>query len=252
VGGGANNTASGDGATVGGGGGNTASHLSATVCGGSGNSVSGAYSTIAGGADNICSGDGTFVCGNNANAVSDSSFVFNDGRYDGTIGQVGQPRRFIAIASNGTYFYSNQSATLGAALPANATAWTPICDSTKKVHYGRVNTKDVLQKVAQLPIETWSYKDDPNHIRHMGPMAQDFYSLFNLGESDTTISTLDPDGIALAAIQELNKKIEEMQVLKEQNADLEDRVARLELLLQQLCGRGNHSVKQASFTNTTQ
>jgi hypothetical protein len=82
-------------------------------------------------------------------------------------------------------------------------------------------------------------------------MAQDFWKLFGLGEDSLGISTIDPDGIALAAIQELNKKVEEVQVLKTQNAKLEDRVARLEILLQQLCGQESNSIKQASFTQTT-
>ena len=37
----------------------------------------------------------------------------------------------------------------------------------------------------------------------MGPMAQDFYAAFGLGEDDTHISTVDADGVALAAIQGL-------------------------------------------------
>ncbi len=54
-------------------------------------------------------------------------------------------------------------------------------------------------------------------MKHIGPMAQDFYSAFHVGESDTTISTLDPDGVALASIQELAKR----------NAALEAEVAEL-------------------------
>src|SRR5262249_24529273 len=40
-------------------------------------------------------------------------------------------------------------------------------------------------------------------IRHMGPMAQDFRAAFGLGEDDTTISVVDEQGVALAAIQGL-------------------------------------------------
>ena len=38
------------------------------------------------------------------------------------------------------------------------------------------------------------------------PYAQDFNAAFHVGESDRTISTVDADGIALAAIQGLNQK----------------------------------------------
>ena len=39
--------------------------------------------------------------------------------------------------------------------------------------------------------------------RHLGPTAQDFRAAFGLGEDDTTISTVDEQGVALAAIQGL-------------------------------------------------
>ncbi len=227
VSGGFGNSASGTDATVGGGSGNTASAISATASGGSGNSASGIASCIPGGANNICSGVGSFTCGNNAHSIGDSSFVFNDGRYGGNIG--GQARRFIVIASDGSFIHTNSTATLGAQLPANATAWVAICDSTKKNRYGQINTSEVLSKLSQIPIETWSYKDDPNHVKHIGPMAQDFYAAFHVGESDTTISTLDPDGVALASIQELAKR----------NSALEAEVAELKQLVEQMIQLGH-------------
>jgi len=81
----------------------------------------------------------------------------------------------------------------------------------------------------------------------MGPMAQDFYAAFGLGGSDTTITTVDPDGVALAAIQGLNEKLEkqiEQQAaqMKEKEArinSLEDRLATLEKLLQSRPRKGN-------------
>jgi uncharacterized small protein (DUF1192 family) len=42
-------------------------------------------------------------------------------------------------------------------------------------------------------------------------MAQDFHSIFNTGNDNKTISTIDPSGIALAGIQALQKKIEALQ-----------------------------------------
>lgn len=44
---------------------------------------------------------------------------------------------------------------------------------------------------------------------HIGPMAQDFNAAFQLGESDRAITTVDADGVALAAIQGLNQKLEQ-------------------------------------------
>jgi hypothetical protein len=48
-------------------------------------------------------------------------------------------------------------------------------------------------------------------------MAQDFYRLFHLGLNDTSISTIDPAGVALVGVQELAKQND---ALKAENAQL--------------------------------
>jgi hypothetical protein len=50
------------------------------------------------------------------------------------------------------------------------------------------------------------------HVRHLGPTAQDFYEVFGLGDDDKYISTVDADGVALAAIQALYELIKEKEV----------------------------------------
>jgi hypothetical protein len=62
----------------------------------------------------------------------------------------------------------------------------------------------------------------------MGPVAQDFHAAFGLGSDDKGISTVDADGVALAAIQALNRKVEEKDA---RIRELEQRMERLERLL---------------------
>ncbi len=69
-----------------------------------------------------------------------------------------------------------------------------------------VNGYELLEKVADLPISTWSYTWDPD-VRHLGPMAQDFAAAFGLGDSDRRIWHLDEAGVALVAIQALHRKV---------------------------------------------
>ncbi len=56
-------------------------------------------------------------------------------------------------------------------------------------------------------------------------MAQDFYAGFNVGEDERHITTIDEGGVALAAIQGLNMKLQEkdaeIQALKERLEKLE-------------------------------
>jgi hypothetical protein len=63
----------------------------------------------------------------------------------------------------------------------------------------------------------------------MGPMAQDFRQAFGLGEDEKHISTVDSEGVALAAIQALfQEKQQEVSQLKDRLMALESRLAALE------------------------
>src|SRR5262249_12242041 len=83
-----------------------------------------------------------------------------------------------------------------------------------------VAATDILDKVTQLPLSHWSYKNDPE-TRHIGPMAQDFYAAFAVGTDDRHIAPIDEGGVALAAIQGLNEKVKSQnQQLAAENAEL--------------------------------
>jgi hypothetical protein len=99
-------------------------------------------------------------------------------------------------------------------------------------------------KVAALPITLWNFKTDAG-TRHIGPMAQDFHSAFNVGTDDKHIATVDEEGVALAAIQGLNQKVEELKnalahrdaenmELKQQNDSLAQRLNELEAAVKSL------------------
>jgi trimeric autotransporter adhesin len=105
---------------------------------------------------------------------------------------------------------------------------TQSSDRARKEEVEAVDGGSVLEKVAAMPISTWKYKDDDAGARHLGPMAQDFHAAFGLGESEKGISAVDADGVALAAIQGLNKKVEEQ---KNEIAQLRETVQRLEQLI---------------------
>jgi len=72
-------------------------------------------------------------------------------------------------------------------------------------------------------------------VRHIGPMAQDFFTAFGVGEDQRHITGVDADGVALAAVQGLNRKLEtslaekEAQILELRRAlmELKEQVERL-------------------------
>jgi hypothetical protein len=59
-------------------------------------------------------------------------------------------------------------------------------------------------------------------------MGQDFYATFNIGTDEKHIAPIDEGGVALAAIQGLNRKLE--QQAKEKDAEIRDLKQRLEAL----------------------
>lgn len=77
---------------------------------------------------------------------------------------------------------------------------------------------DILHKIDLLPVTEWNYKNEGPSIKHIGPVAQDFYALFQVGNSSTSISTIDPGGIALLGIQALDQKIMALQGSLTENA----------------------------------
>jgi len=106
--------------------------------------------------------------------------------------------------------------------------YSPSSDRTVKENIQPVSPRDVLEKVASLPVASWNFKADPA-ARHLGPMAQDFYAAFGVGADDKHIATVDADGVALAAIQGLNEKVEgRMKNEESLRRELEARLARKE------------------------
>lgn len=107
--------------------------------------------------------------------------------------------------------------------------WSCTSDRNAKENFRAVDTAQVLEALARMPIATWNMRGDRSKTQHLGPTAQDFRAAFGLGEDDKTINSVDAQGVALAAIQGLNRKLEaENQALRASLARLEARLARLE------------------------
>ena len=70
-------------------------------------------------------------------------------------------------------------------------------------------------------------------------MAQDFHAAFGLnGADDKHISTVDEGGVALAAIQGLNQKVEsENSTLRAEKEELRQSVDELKAMVRQLAAR---------------
>ena len=148
-----------------------------------------------------------FVIDNNG------GIAFNRG--DATINPFNDP---------GALVVGTNSANGNRAFLSNGGTWTNASSRLLKEAFENVDVGAVLGKVLDLPITTWSYTGS-NEGRHLGPMAEDFHAAFALGSGDRTIATVDTAGVALAAIQGLNAKLEA------ENAALRERLAAIEARL---------------------
>ena len=234
VGGGLVNTANGDYSTVGGGHSDAATGDRSTVGGGELNTASGDYSTVGGGQNNIAYGTHATVPGGYLNSAA-GAYSFAAGRSakvrdfvqvgggdtDGDEGTFvwadatganftsDAPNRFLVRASQGTAIYSNAALTAGVSLAPGAGAWSAVSDKNFKENFAVVDVRELLERLAAIPITTWNYQSQEDSIRHIGPMGQDFFTAFGVGEVETRISTIDADGVALAAIQGLYEAVQE-------------------------------------------
>jgi hypothetical protein len=215
IGAGLNNTVSGQGAYIAAGGYNTASGEGAVIDGGFNSTAAGTFATIPGGYVNSAAGTYSFAAGARASAAQTGTFVWSDGSDGDTILTSSRAYQFLARASGGVTFWTNAGSTVGAMLAPGSGTWASASDRNLKTDVARIDDAAVLDKVAALPIERWSYKSERG-VRHVGPMAQDFYAAFGVGEDDKHITSIDEDGVALAAIKALHARVGELHA---ENAD---------------------------------
>ncbi len=121
----------------------------------------------------------------------------------------------------------------------DGTNWVNASDKNAKENFQEVDGEELLGKIAELDITKWNYKSD-KETEHIGPTAQDFKAAFGVGSDDKSISTIDPSGIALAAIKELYSQLKakdkEIAELRNSNnkdmKDLREELAKLRKELQ--------------------
>ncbi|PWU20850.1 MAG: hypothetical protein C5B50_03020 [Verrucomicrobia bacterium] len=208
---------------------------SAAVGGGHGNTVSGTYGTVPGGFSNSAAAY-SLAAGNRAKANHVGSFVWADDQ-NADFSSTGT-EQFLIRARGGVGIGTNNPATLlHVAGTITCVTLNQTSDRAVKEHFARVDGRAVLESLARLPISRWNYKSDPA-TPHLGPVAQDFHAAFALGADDMHIATVDEEGVALAAIQGLNEKVEAQQAeLRKKETEITELKARLEALERIICNQ---------------
>jgi hypothetical protein len=211
--------------TVGGGWGNQALNYSGTVGGGYQNTASGQDSSVPGGNNNTAAGGYSLAAGRRAKANHNGSLVWADSQ-DADFASTAINQANFRCGGGVRFTSGSGAANQTVSWAPGAASWSFSSDRNLKDELKPVNGREVLAKVARLPISEWNYQGYAQ--RHIGPMAQDFHAQFPLSDSETTLNSADLDGVALAAIQGLH------QVVKEKEAEiteLKHSVAELKALM---------------------
>jgi hypothetical protein len=182
-----------------------------------------------GGRRNTAVGISSFAGGQTARAAHNYSFVWSCD----TISASGPTTStgistFTVRAPGGATFYSNATQApddTGVRLFSGAGSWSLISNREAKTDFEPIESGALLEKISRLEIGTWRYKNQDQSVRHIGPVSQDFYAAFGVGEDERYISAVDADGVALAAIQALCKRNLELESALE---DLQSRMHKLE------------------------
>jgi hypothetical protein len=151
-------------------------------------------------------------------------------RYNGGI------RLRVSTAANGNT--PGAGGNVGCDLTVAVPSWTCASSRTLKENYVGVSGEDVLARIRTLPVTTWNMIGADKTVRHMGPVAEDFYHAFGLGIGETAIGLGDIDGVNLAAAkalevrtsdlqQQLNRRSEEVTQLRGEIAELRAQVQAL-------------------------
>lgn len=161
---------------------------------------------------------GAFIWGdessiNSVNAQADNEF---------RIRAAGGIRLRTSAAANAA---AGVAGNTGCDLPPGSGTFSCSSSRTIKTAFETIEAGRWLERIQALPLSTWSYLGDELQSRHLGPVAEDFFALFELGEGPTSIGAQDLASLGLVGVQALAardaERAGEIAQLRGRNAELE-------------------------------
>jgi hypothetical protein len=175
------------------------------------------------------------------------TFIWSDGSATASVDTFRNVanNEFAARATGGFRFRTNLAGTTGCNLPSGSGVFNCTSSRATKENFLTVSGADVLSRLKGIEVSIWNYISEGRTVRHMGPMAEDFFNAFQLGTGNTSIGVQDLTGVSLAAIKELDQRTNELRQktaeveqlrdevnqLHQANSEMERRLATLEQLM---------------------
>jgi len=187
---------------------NTTSTGNSPILIGNTNSSGSGHNSVAIGQSNIASSGNTLALGTNATVSQSFSFLWNG---DNTSGTSVEHELLSSEESGSTTFWCSGTGTFrinfGSNAPAAAVnsatgyAWASSSDINLKENLIEHTYSDTLDKIMEMPIYTYNFKESPSGIKCIGPVAQDFNRLFPSDKDQLSIADRDMCGVALAGVK---------------------------------------------------
>ncbi len=187
--------------------------------------------------------------GNNVDAIADrsvamGSFVstnFKNGSF--IFGDASTTTKTLSSAlntmtmrfNNGYHLFTKSDLSTGVYMNNGDASWSSVSDRNMKENFENIDGEEILEQLKALEVTKWNYKGNSDNVKYIGPMAQDFYSTFKLGGTDSLgISTLAFDGINMAAIKALILRTEKLEELEKTVADQDKEIQALKLQIAEI------------------
>lgn len=178
---------------------------------------------------NNCTGTsytGAFIIGDESTTSFVRSQAINEfrARFNGGY------RLRVSTAANGNT--PGAGGNVGCDLTVAVPSWTCASSRDVKENFKMVGGEDILSNLRSVPFMTFNYINDKSLTRNFGPMAEDFFKAFKLGDNDKSINTHNLASISLAGVKALEERTANLQKendrLRSQLTTLESRLQKLE------------------------
>ena len=160
------------------------------------------------GSDNVVFGNKVTINGNN-------NIVFNAS--DEPI-SVDANNKLVMNSPNGVHIFTGDGMVVSATEYSGG--WTMVSDKNLKKSFLQVDHQETFNKLMDLDVSKWEYVFNKG-VYHIGPMAQQFKSVFNIGEDERFITASDADGIAFSALKFLVQETDDLQKLSNANGNVD-------------------------------
>ncbi len=168
---------------------------------------------------------GSMVMGDESTTTDVNNQADNEfrARYNGGF------RLRVSTAANGNT--PGAGGNIGCDLTVAVPSWTCASSRDVKENFKMVKGEEVLSKLRGMPFMTFNYINDKSLTRNFGPVAEDFYKAFKLGDSDKSINVQNMASVSLAGVQALEART---ATLQKENDELRSTLIALEARLKKL------------------